>query len=57
MYGALAVGGAGVGRRAVGRVRELDGWLRDAGFGQPRKIRVLRLPGLSLRVATKSGSA
>ena len=37
--------------------RELDGWLRDAGFGPPRKIRVLRLPGLSLRVATKSGSA
>jgi SAM-dependent methyltransferase len=37
--------------------RELDGWLRDAGFAPPRKIRVLRIPGLSLRVATKSGSA
>jgi SAM-dependent methyltransferase len=37
--------------------RELDGWLRDAGFASPRKIRVLRIPGLSLRVATKSGSA
>jgi hypothetical protein len=37
--------------------RELDGWLRDAGFGPPRKIRVLRMPGLSLRVATKSGPA
>jgi cyclopropane fatty-acyl-phospholipid synthase-like methyltransferase len=37
--------------------RELDGWLRDAGFAPPRKIRVLGIPGLSLRVATKSGSA
>lgn len=37
--------------------RELDGWLRDAGFAPPRKIRVLRIPGLSLRVTTKSGSA
>jgi SAM-dependent methyltransferase len=37
--------------------RELDCWLRDAGFAPPRKIRVLRIPGLSLRVATKSGSA
>jgi SAM-dependent methyltransferase len=37
--------------------RELDGWLRDAGFAPPRKIRVLRIPGLSLWVATKSGSA
>jgi SAM-dependent methyltransferase len=35
--------------------RELDGWLRGAGFAPPRKIRVLRIPGLSLRVATKSG--
>ena len=30
---------------------ELDGWLRDAGFGSLREIRVLRVPGLSLRVA------
>jgi ubiquinone/menaquinone biosynthesis C-methylase UbiE len=37
--------------------RELDGWLRDAGFAPSRKIRVLRIPGLSLWVATKSGSA
>ncbi len=37
--------------------RELDGWLRDAGFGPARKIRMLRIPGLSLRVTTKSGSA
>jgi SAM-dependent methyltransferase len=37
--------------------RELDGWLREAGFASPKKIRVLRIPGLSLRVATKSGPA
>ena len=30
---------------------ELDGWLRDAGFGSRREIRMLRVPGLSLRVA------
>jgi len=35
--------------------RELDGWLGDAGFTRPRKVRALRIPGLSLRVATKSG--
>jgi SAM-dependent methyltransferase len=35
--------------------RELDGWLRDAGFTPPRKIRMLRIPGLTLRVATKPG--
>jgi SAM-dependent methyltransferase len=34
---------------------ELDGWLRDAGFARPRRIRILRIPGLSLQVATKSG--
>jgi SAM-dependent methyltransferase len=33
--------------------RELGDWLSDAGFGAPRKIRVLRMPGLSLQVATK----
>ncbi|HEX3712863.1 MAG TPA: class I SAM-dependent methyltransferase [Trebonia sp.] len=33
--------------------RELGGWLRDAGFAPPSKIRILRMPGLSLRVATK----
>ena len=33
---------------------ELDGWLRDAEFGSRREIKVLRVPGLSLRVATRS---
>jgi SAM-dependent methyltransferase len=33
--------------------RELGGWLRDAGFAPPRKIRILRIPGLSLRVAAR----
>jgi SAM-dependent methyltransferase len=33
--------------------RELGGWLRDAGFAPPRKLRILRMPGLSLWVATK----
>ncbi|HEY1821569.1 MAG TPA: methyltransferase [Trebonia sp.] len=32
---------------------QLAGWLRDAGFGPARKLRVLRIPGLSLRVAKK----
>lgn len=36
--------------------RELGEWLRDAGFAPPRKIRILRIPGLSLQVATKSAS-
>ena len=36
------------------RRRELDGWLRDAGFAPPRKIRMLRIPGLSLRVASNT---
>jgi SAM-dependent methyltransferase len=35
---------------------ELGGWLRDAGFARPRTIRILRVPGLSLRVAKKAGS-
>jgi len=34
---------------------ELTGWLRDAGFTPPRKIRLLRIPGLALQVARKSG--
>jgi cyclopropane fatty-acyl-phospholipid synthase-like methyltransferase len=29
---------------------ELGGWLRDAGFGAPRRIRVLRIPGQALYV-------
>jgi 2-polyprenyl-3-methyl-5-hydroxy-6-metoxy-1,4-benzoquinol methylase len=33
---------------------ELRGWLREAGFGAPRRIRVLRIPGLSLYVAGKN---
>jgi SAM-dependent methyltransferase len=37
--------------------RELSGWLRGAGFAPPRKIRMLRIPGLSLRVAAKPGPA
>lgn len=32
---------------------ELAGWLGDAGFAPPRKARVLRIPGLTLQVATK----
>jgi SAM-dependent methyltransferase len=32
---------------------QLSAWLRDAGFGRPRKIRVLRIPGLSLWVARR----
>jgi 2-polyprenyl-3-methyl-5-hydroxy-6-metoxy-1,4-benzoquinol methylase len=32
---------------------ELRGWLREAGFAAPRRVRVLRVPGLSLYVARK----
>lgn len=32
---------------------QLAGWLRDAGFGRPRTLRVLRIPGLTLRVARR----
>jgi SAM-dependent methyltransferase len=34
---------------------ELAGWLRDAGFAPPRKVRVLRIPGLTLHVARNPG--
>jgi ubiquinone/menaquinone biosynthesis C-methylase UbiE len=34
---------------------ELAGWLRDAGFAAPRKVRVLRVPGLALQVARNPG--
>jgi cyclopropane fatty-acyl-phospholipid synthase-like methyltransferase len=34
---------------------QLRGWLREAGFGAPRRVRVLRIPGLSLYVVKKSG--
>lgn len=30
---------------------ELHGWLREAGFAAPRKVRILRLPGLAMYVA------
>jgi SAM-dependent methyltransferase len=33
--------------------RDLTGWLHDAGFAPPKKIRILRIPGLTLQVATK----
>ena len=33
---------------------QLAAWLYDAGFGQARKIKILRIPGLTLRVARKS---
>jgi SAM-dependent methyltransferase len=36
--------------------RELGNWLRDAGFAPPRKIRILRIPGLTLQVTTKPGA-
>jgi cyclopropane fatty-acyl-phospholipid synthase-like methyltransferase len=32
---------------------QLRGWLREAGFGTPRRVRVLRIPGLSLYVVRK----
>jgi hypothetical protein len=32
---------------------ELHAWLRSAGFGRPRKIRVLRIPGQALYVVRK----
>jgi SAM-dependent methyltransferase len=32
---------------------QLAGWLREAGLRPPEKIRILRIPGLSLRVARK----
>ena len=33
--------------------RELGGWLHDAGFSPPKKIRILRIPGLTLQVTAK----
>ncbi len=32
---------------------QLAGWLADAGLGPPAEVRVLRIPGLKLRVARK----
>jgi len=34
---------------------QLAGWLADAGLGPPAEVRVLRIPGLALRVARKPG--
>lgn len=34
---------------------ELRGWLRDAGFGPPRRARIVRIPGQALYVARKPG--
>ena len=34
---------------------QLHGWLRDAGFGPPRRVPVLRLPGAAVYVARKAG--
>jgi len=33
--------------------KELGEWLRDAGFSPPRRIRLLRIPGLVLQVAAR----
>jgi 2-polyprenyl-3-methyl-5-hydroxy-6-metoxy-1,4-benzoquinol methylase len=35
--------------------QQLAGWLGDAGLGSPAEVRLLRIPGLSLRVAKKPG--
>ena len=32
----------------------LYGWLRDAGFGPPRRTRILRIPGQAMYVASKA---
>jgi 2-polyprenyl-3-methyl-5-hydroxy-6-metoxy-1,4-benzoquinol methylase len=37
--------------------RELGSWLGSAGFAPPRKIRILRIPGLTLQVTTKSATS
>lgn len=33
---------------------QLHGWLRDAGFGVPRRIRILRIPGQHMYVVSKA---
>ncbi len=33
---------------------QLNSWLREAGFGAPRRIRVLRIPGLAMYVVSKT---
>ena len=32
----------------------LYGWLREAGFGEPRRIRILRIPGQAMYVVSKN---
>ena len=32
----------------------LNGWLRDAGFGAPRRLRILRIPGQAMYVVSKA---
>lgn len=34
----------------------LHGWLRDAGFGKPRRIRILRIPGQAMYVVSKEAA-
>ena len=34
---------------------ELHGWLREAGFGAPRRIPILRIPGQAMFVVRKAG--
>jgi cyclopropane fatty-acyl-phospholipid synthase-like methyltransferase len=36
--------------------RDLEAWLQAAGFAPPKKIRLLRIPGLALQVSTRSKS-
>jgi SAM-dependent methyltransferase len=33
----------------------LHSWLREAGFGLPRRLRILRIPGQAMYVVTKTG--
>ncbi|AQA01206.1 methyltransferase type 12 [Mycobacterium sp. MS1601] len=35
--------------------QRLSGWLRDAGFGEPQRIRILRIPGQALYVVGRNG--
>jgi ubiquinone/menaquinone biosynthesis C-methylase UbiE len=35
---------------------QLAGWLREAGFAPPREVRMLRIPGLTLQVASKASA-
>jgi SAM-dependent methyltransferase len=35
---------------------ELHGWLRQAGFGRPRRIRILRIPGQAMYLVSKAST-